>query len=74
MPKGESTTPEMARAAGKASYAARVEKFKIADAARELCRRTREAQGLPPTITDVDVLAKIASIMLGGGSDSTKPC
>ncbi|MGH2635745.1 MAG: hypothetical protein ACRDHU_06345 [Actinomycetota bacterium] len=40
-----------------------VEADQLAEAARELARRTRLAQGLPEKVADVTVLARVARLL-----------
>ena len=55
-----------ARELGRRSGAARRRKN---DAVRHLVAKTRAAQGLPPTITDVEVLDRIAALIKPGVPD-----
>jgi hypothetical protein len=36
---------------------------------REMVAETRQAQGVPPTVTDDQILAELAREILGGGRD-----
>lgn len=48
---------------GRASGAARRRR---SEAVRRLVYVTREAQGLPPTVTDIEVLERVAELIAGG--------
>jgi hypothetical protein len=42
-----------------------------AAAVKRIVTATREAQGLPPTVSDVEVLDRVAALLEGGGSDES---
>jgi hypothetical protein len=55
---------EAARELGRRSAAVRRKKT---EAVRRLVEASRAAQGLPPTVTDIEVLERVAALLENGG-------
>jgi hypothetical protein len=63
-----STEPHTAGAAlGRASGEARRQRR---DVVRRIVTQTRRQQGLPPTVTDLEVLERVAALLENGGNDA----
>jgi hypothetical protein len=59
---------EAARELGRRSAEARRQKH---EAVTRVVEASRKAQGLPPTVTDTEVLERVAALLENGGSDAT---
>lgn len=60
-PRRHLTGPELGHASG-------IARRRRADAVRRIVTATRAAQGLPSTITDVEVLERVADLFAAGGA------